>query len=78
MKWVEVTLTLFPCSEWYLNLYNAWCANTLICGDLVIDDPCCSRKFYRNVSVKKMGIKPISHNSSPIEVIFRGIVVCDN
>lgn len=70
----NVTLNLFPCSDWYIDLFNAWMENKLICGDLIVDDPCCMRLMLKKASISSMGVKPISHNSNPTEIVFRGIL----
>lgn len=74
VKMVNVTLMLFPCSAWYKELYNGWLANTLICGDLVIDDPCCDQTLVTNAGISQMGKKPVTHTSTAVEVTFRGIL----
>ena len=74
-KFADITLTLFPCSAWYRELYTAWMGNTLICGTLSITDPCCPPvTLLQKAGIKSMGKKPVSHDSNPVEVVFRGIL----
>lgn len=74
VKMVNVTVNLFPCSEWYKALYNAWMDDTTVCGDLVIDDPCCSTTLVTKCGIKSMGKKPVSHESVATTVVFRGVL----
>lgn len=76
VKMVNVTLMLFPCSDWYKALYKAWCDNTLVCGDLVINDPCCDVTLVTKAGISQMAKKPVSHDSTAVDVVFRGILSC--
>lgn len=74
VKMTNVTVTLFPCSRWYKALYSAYMDNTLVCGDLLVDDPCCDKTLVAMAGIKKMGRKPVSNSSVPTQVIFRGVL----
>lgn len=67
---VDITVMLFPCDDWYRELYAAWLCNKGLCGDIVIYDPCCDVKQYRLARIKKMGVKPVSHDNPATEIIF--------
>lgn len=72
VKWVDVTVQHFPCSPFYKMLYAAWLKDTMICGNMMINEECCSPKFIEGVTVKKMGIKPVSFETEATEVVYRG------
>ena len=74
-KWMSVTLKLFPCCQFYIELYEAYMADTMVCGDLVIDSDCCSPKLISRAMVDELGIKPVSTETKEIEVTFKGLIL---
>lgn len=71
---VDITVSLFPCSAWYKALYEAWRCNKGICGNIIVNDPCCDVRTFEKARVKKMGIKPVSHDNSATEIIFTAYI----
>lgn len=71
---VDITLNLFPCSDWYRELYNAWVCNKGICGDIVVNDPCCDVRVFTKGRIKKMGIKPVSYDAPATEILFTAYI----
>lgn len=75
---VDVTVMLFPCDDWYRDLYDAWSCNKGLCGGIIVNDPCCDVRYFRNARIKKMGVKPVSHDNPATEVIFSAYLpLCD-
>ena len=76
---VDISVMVFPCDDWYRRLYNTWLCNKGECGDIVVNDPCCDVKTFRLARVKKMGVKPVSHDNPATEVIFAAYLpLCEN
>lgn len=71
---VDITVNLFPCSEWYREMYEAWRCNKGLCGMITVNDPCCDVKTFEKARVKKMGIKPVSHDNKATEVVFTAYI----
>lgn len=71
---VEITLFAFPCSDWYKALYEAWRADKGLCGDIIVNDPCCDVSVFERGRVRKMGKKPVSHENAAVEIVFTALL----
>lgn len=71
---VDITVSLFPCSQWYKDTYEAWRADKGLCGEIVVNDPCCDVRVFEKARIKKMGIKPVSYDNKATEIVFSAYI----
>jgi hypothetical protein len=75
---VQITLMAFPCSEWYREMYEVWKADKGVCGDIVVNDPCCDVEVFERGRITKMGKKPVSYDNAAVEIVFTALIVQGN